>query len=111
MTIGSDYSATTGYFLRRFLFLTFGGMIILLSVVLAYAHGLISPRALGWALLAYVACFIIVFVVICRKARARCKRLAGPLAEVLSDAMREKHLRSIRFQQFGVFFFALTLIF
>ena len=112
MINGTSYFAAEKYLRRRFLFLTFGGLIILFPLVLAYAHGLISsPRALGWVLLGYVACVTFVVLVILRNARARFRASAGTLAEPLDDAMRRKYRRRVRFLQFGGALLALALVY
>jgi hypothetical protein len=108
---GTNYFAAERYLRKRFLFLTLGGTIILFSVALAYAHGLISPRALRWVLLANVAFVTLLGFAILRKARARFKPSAGTLAEVPDDATRKKYRVRIRFLEFGVAFFALVFVY
>jgi hypothetical protein len=105
------YFASEKYLRRRLLFLTFVGVIILFPLALAYAYGLISPRALGWVLLGYVACVTIVVLVILRNVRARFGVSAGTLAEPPDDATRRKDRRRVRILQVGVALFAVVLVF
>ena len=111
MINGTNYFAVETYLRRRLLFLSFGGVIILIPVSLAYAYGLIPSRALGWVLLGYVACVTLVVVIILRNARARFRTSPGTLAGSLDDALRRKYRRRVRFLQLGVALFALVLVY
>ena len=97
-------------FLVRFVLLLVGGVIVLIPIALASAKGLISPRALGFVLVAYVACVALAVVFMYRNAWSKLKISDGTPSEAPDDAMRASYLRKIRRLQFGVAFFSFFLV-
>jgi hypothetical protein len=52
----NDHFAAEKYVGRRYLLLVLGGLLVLIPLALAFANGLLSPRALVSVMIAYAAC-------------------------------------------------------
>jgi hypothetical protein len=96
-------------FVVRFVLLLAGSVIVPIPIALASANGLISPRALGFVLIAYVACVAIAVISMYWNAWSKL-RADSTLVEAPDDAMRTSYRRKIRRLQFGVAFFSFFLI-
>jgi hypothetical protein len=105
------YFAAERYIGRRFLLLGCGGALVVVALALALRNGLLSPRALGLLLIAYVACVAVAVFVILRNVRARFQASMGESTDIADDATRKKFRKRIRGLRLGVAFFAFVLVY
>ena len=107
----ATYFAVEKYIGRRFLLLISGGLLVLIPTALAFGNGLLSPRALGLVMIAYVACVAAAIFVILRNARARFQASSVRSTDIADDATRMKFRKRILRLQVGVAFFAIVLVY
>lgn len=99
------------YIRPRLLLLIFAEATILMPLALAFAHGMVSPRMLGWLTIASSACLGAAWFWILRRAREKFPVTEAQLAAPLDAASKKRIRRSILLLEIGVVFFALNLIY
>ncbi|KAA6458672.1 hypothetical protein DYQ86_19150 [Acidobacteria bacterium AB60] len=105
------YLSAEKYVGIRILFVVSVGVVVLGTAALAFAKGLLSPRALGLAMIAYAACATGAVFVTLRNAGVGLQGSSSEGPEIAEDGARKKFRRRIRKLQVSVAFFAIVLLY
>ncbi|MGB6974134.1 MAG: hypothetical protein WBD67_05580 [Terracidiphilus sp.] len=99
------------YIRGRLLLLVFAEATILMPLALAFAHGMVSPRMLGWLTIASSMCLGAAWFWILRRAQEKFPATKAGLAAPLDATTKKRLRRTILLFEIGVVFFALNLIY
>jgi hypothetical protein len=96
--------------MKRTLLTSVCAMGVLILLTRGFAHGLLSPRGLGIALLTVCVGIGIWAVLIIRKTAAELRATSVPAGASIDEATRKRRLLSIRAGQLAIVILALSLL-